>query len=240
MRRGMSGCACPLPGINNKDDDMNIDFDSLGYTLMNPDDTFSFQCIRCGECCREVKDAVMLESLDVFRLAQHLKQPLEEVIEQHTDVRYIAWGFPVLMLKTTGDRDSCVFLESSRCRCQDAKPRTCRTYPMGVGPADEHEGEFQMFLVSQKQHHYSGQVRRAGAWFDETLPAEDRAYILSEYNWTAKFGRIISGIDRGCEDDVSFAMLLHKYFNYDPLFGFREQFEHNMKMLEQRMLQLVK
>ena len=35
---------------------------------------FLFKCTRCGDCCRRIKESVMLESLDAYRLAKFLCQ----------------------------------------------------------------------------------------------------------------------------------------------------------------------
>lgn len=33
-----------------------------------------FQCKRCGGCCRNVKDSIMLEPMDIYRLSRHLRK----------------------------------------------------------------------------------------------------------------------------------------------------------------------
>ncbi len=58
-----------------------------GVKLVMPDDKFSFHCSRCGECCRNVENAIMLESLDVFRISRYIKQigntaqSIDEILE---------------------------------------------------------------------------------------------------------------------------------------------------------------
>lgn len=34
-------------------------------------DCVDYQCRRCGQCCRHIKDSLMVESLDAYRLANH-------------------------------------------------------------------------------------------------------------------------------------------------------------------------
>lgn len=36
-------------------------------------DCVDYQCRRCGQCCRHIKDAVMVESMDAYRLANYLR-----------------------------------------------------------------------------------------------------------------------------------------------------------------------
>lgn len=33
-------------------------------------DCVDYQCRRCGQCCRHIKDSLMVESLDAYRLAK--------------------------------------------------------------------------------------------------------------------------------------------------------------------------
>ena len=126
----------------------------------------------------------MVESLDLYRLARFFGIEMSEVITQYTDTAFLAWGFPVFMLKTKPHRDTCIFLKSSRCNVYEARPRTCRIYPLGVGPDDERSGEWLNFIVSKKQHHFMGNKRRAGDWMNSNLTPEDRAFVLADYNHT--------------------------------------------------------
>ena len=72
-------------------------------------DKFTFRCSQCGECCREVENSIMLESLDLFRLSRFFKetgasvQEIEDVLTEHTTIIPLTdAGFPVFFLKTKG------------------------------------------------------------------------------------------------------------------------------------------
>lgn len=50
-----------------------------------PKKHFDFHCSLCGDCCRNVKDAVVCESLDVFRLSRYFTQtgnPMQSIFRQ--------------------------------------------------------------------------------------------------------------------------------------------------------------
>ena len=47
---------------------------------VRPKDQFTFSCRQCGACCRNIEGCVMVESLDAYRMAKHLR-------EQHCGVR---------------------------------------------------------------------------------------------------------------------------------------------------------
>jgi hypothetical protein len=113
-------------------------------------------------------------------------------------------------------------------------------YPLGIGPDDENMGKFLSFIVSRRKRHFTGQKRRTDTWVDETLSKEDREFVLSEYMWTGRLGRLIRGLDCRHEDHILRVMLLFKYFHYDTSEDFMLQYEGNMQLLEQHLLRLVK
>lgn len=211
---------------------MRIDVSEFGYTPVKPEDTFRFQCTLCGDCCRDVKDAIMLESLDLFRLVRHLKMDAKEFILQYTNMAFLSWGYPILLLRTSPPLDACVFLKDSKCGVQDAKPRTCRTYPLGTGPDDESENVFQYFIVSKKQHHFTGKSVRVSDWMDENFTPEDCVFVASDYVVTGELAMLLRRIDKKHEKLVLNHMLFYKYLNFDTSKDFYEQYVRNVASLQ--------
>ena len=218
---------------------MNIDFDEFGYQKVSADDYFHFDCSDCGDCCRNVKNSVMVESLDLYRLAQFFDIEMGEVILQYADMVFLAWGFPAFMLKTKQHLNTCVFLKLSRCSVQGAiKPRVCRIFPLGVGPDDEKPGEWLSFIVSKKQHHFTGKRWLVGDWLDENLTQEDRAFVVAEYNYTGELARLMKKIDRKDENRVLELMLLYKYTAFDTTEDFQSQYARNMEQLKKQLTRI--
>lgn len=217
---------------------MNPQFDEFGYQKVAPNDYFHFDCSGCGDCCRNVKDSIMAESLDLYRLARFLHTEMCEIILTYTDTAFLAWGFPVFMLKTKPHMDTCVFLKSSRCSVQEAKPRTCRLYPLGVGPDDEKPGEWQNLIVSKKQHHFTGQKRRVGDWINKNLTAEDQEFVTADYHYAGQLARLMKNIDRRHEDRVIELILFFKYVAYDMAEDFQPQYTRNMEELKRQLVHL--
>ena len=212
---------------------MSIDFNEYGYKKVAPGDYFSFTCSRCGDCCRNVKDSVMVERLDLYRLTRFLGMGISEVVLQYTDTTFLAWDFPVLTLKTKPHMGACIFLKSSKCRVHGgAKPRACRTYPIGVGPDDVHPGEWLSFIVSKKPHHFTGPRRLVGDWIDETFTTEDRAFVAADYAYTGELAEITRNIDKQYEHEVLSLMIYFKYMNYDLSADFMPQYNRNMEELK--------
>jgi len=207
-----------------------------GYIPINPEDKFQFQCKMCGDCCRNVKDAIMLESLDLFRIAQHLGKETAEVSAMYADVGFLSWGFPILLLKTKAYMDVCVFLKSGKCSINSAKPRVCRTYPLGVGPVDNNQ-DFAYFIVSKKTHHFTGESHCVRNWFDENLNAEDREFMKLDVRFADEFGQAMKGIkeDDKLEKEIMSLILLYKYFMFDIAEPFMRQYTRNMAILSNKL-----
>ena len=217
---------------------MSIDFDEHGYQKVSSGDYFSFDCDRCGDCCRNIKDSVMVECLDLYRLARFFGMEMSDVVLQYTNTAFLAWAFPVFMLKTKQHGDACIFLKASKCSVYQARPRTCRTYPLGVGPDDENPGEWLNFIVSRKQHHFNGSRRLVGDWMSENFTPEDRAFVLADYNYTGELAKLMKNIDSRHEDGIIKLILYFKYTAYDMAEAFQPQYIRNMEQLKKRLQQI--
>jgi len=208
------------------------------YPLMKPSEIFQFSCQNCGSCCKNVRQAVMVESLDLFRLARHLQMDIADVAERYTEVGIIAWGAPILLMKTTEPDGACVFLKDNRCSIQPVKTRACRLYPLSVGPDDDLK-KFLIFKVSAKQHHYKGRRYRAQEWVAANFRKEDREYVSTEYLAMHDCGKILHRIPRSREKDVQFLMLRWRYFQFETGQDFIRQFVRNMAALKRELEKLA-
>ena len=107
-------------------------------------DTFRFECVRCGKCCRDRED-ILLNPFDLFRLCkvkkmtpfEFMKKYCEMYIGQFSYLPLIRIDFrPVYDIggqEVIGTR--CPFLgrsgETFHCRVNDGKPFVCFAYPLG-------------------------------------------------------------------------------------------------------------
>jgi Fe-S-cluster containining protein len=215
----------------------------LEAKLVSSDDTIKFRCTRCGSCCRRVKDGVVLESLDIFRLAKLLRQRensdygTDDVILKYAHIAMLANGlYPIFLLNTTGENDSCVFLKNGRCSVQEAKPRACWLYPFSATPNDTRDG-YDYFIVSQKPHHFKGSFVRVSDWMNENFTAEERDFVLLDVKFALEQAQILrelhhAGID---QDTVLTQLLLFKYCLYDFDEPFIPQFQRNNKLLTKNL-----
>jgi Fe-S-cluster containining protein len=208
------------------------------YPQMRPGEIFCFSCKCCGDCCRHVEKSVMVESLDLYRLARHFQIDMAEAAERYTETATVDWGAPVLMLKTVQPDDACIFLRNNKCSIESVKTRACRLYPLSAGPDDTLKN-FLIFNVSDQHHHFNGPARTARQWVAENFRLADRTYILTEYATLQACGRIMRRIPRNRENQVLELMLLHRFVFYNTEQPFQPQFERNMKQLKKELERLA-
>lgn len=212
-----------------------------GLKQLNPEDEFQFACTNCCECCRNVKNAVMVEPLDLFRIARYTCRSIEEAVEEFTEPVMLTWGYPILTLKTKPFMDTCVFLKNSRCSIHDANPRACRIYPMIAGPGDVDLQSMIYFLdTKRRSHHTCGSTQRVKEWADKYLTEEDREFVRTDYKFAGEFAKIIGGFELEYEDQVMRLMLLYRYFIFDLEADFNRQFTWNMAVLKKELEKLRK
>ena len=84
----------------------------------------SFQCHRCGTCCRW-PGHVLLTEQDIPRLATATGLTEDAFIERYTD---LAANRRQLTLKDINGLD-CIFLKDNGCAHYDARPEQCRSFP---------------------------------------------------------------------------------------------------------------
>ena len=213
-----------------------------GFTTINPNETFRFHCSNCGDCCRNAHKGIMLESLDLFRLAKHLKvlghgnQEIGDVLEEYADPSYLigAEYFPLFTLKTVGSDDACIFLKDNRCSVQQAKPRACRTYPLCAEPSDIQKSKFDYIIISNKPHHFTGAEIRADEWMDAYFTDEDREFVILDTNAAVELAPFLNklrqkGVDK---NKVLRAFISYKYLMYELDEPFMPQFIRNMAILK--------
>ena len=88
----------------------------------------TYQCSQCGHCCRRIEGCVMVESLDAYRMAKHLREQhcgvrsTDDVLLQYCEPTPLTdEGYPIYTLKTVGAEASCVFLQGNQCSIYAAR-----------------------------------------------------------------------------------------------------------------------
>ena len=88
-------------------------------------------CVNCSECCRGMGDTIVLDPLDVFRLAQGLDLPAADLFRRFLELGDCDGNLLPYMKMKDAD-ESCVFLDGDgRCTIHAFRPGFCRMFPLG-------------------------------------------------------------------------------------------------------------
>lgn len=207
---------------------------------LGPDDTFEFDCDRCGKCCRNRED-ILFSPKDVFRIAKFLGRTPDEVIDTYCEV-YIGENsrVPVVHLLPKPYRKTCPFLPKDGRSIHPAKPNVCAIFPLGRAKT-----------ADGKELIYFTQPVGCGFGSVKHTPKE----------WLAEFGRELQD-----QDDLSWMTLMHTltlffiqnekmlaespktalwesiyllcYLQYDTRKDFSEQFARNTGILRELLQRL--
>lgn len=95
---------------------------------MNKITETSFQCRRCGECCKHRGD-ILLMPMDVFQISKYLGIQTEELLDQYTNRKFrrVLWG-PAIKAKQDKEQ-TCIFYQDNKCLIHPVKPAACFLFP---------------------------------------------------------------------------------------------------------------
>lgn len=87
--------------------------------------TKPFNCIKCGECCRQI--VIPITHSDIIRWVQ---QERKDILRQVTFCRGAPQGDGFYLEQTiTAPKKPCPFLVNDQCGIHETKPRACRDAP---------------------------------------------------------------------------------------------------------------
>ena len=195
-----------------------------------------FRCQLCGRCCHNVKDSVMLEPLDVFRLTRYLREqgePMigtEDMLAQYAHASWLEDNFPIFLLNTVGTLDACVFLKDGRCSVYEARPQVCRMYPFSAAPGSRGR-DFRYFLCMEKPHHFADGLVTVKDWLAQNFSKEAKAALRADYDAIPIIGQNIRAMREEKFQSLLFRFLYYRYYNYELDEPFLPQFRSNLEEL---------
>jgi uncharacterized protein len=160
------------------------------YKTLKPNDTFKFNCKRCGKCCIEIDD-IMLNPYDVYRIGKKLNIPSSKVIDDYvTFVLGSNSKMPIAVLKQKDykafnrELKVCPFLTSNivgQCSCliHDAKPFVCAVYPLGRLTKINSGGITEVSFFEQNTncpHENHTEIHKLSDWIDKFNLKEHDVY----------------------------------------------------------------
>ena len=196
-----------------------------------------FHCRLCGECCRHVKDSVMLEPIDVYRLTRHLREQgepvsgTEDVLAKYAHASWLDDRLPIFLMNTVGTMDACVFLKEGRCSVYEARPHVCRMYPFSAAPG-ERGRDFRYFLCKEKSHHFADGMVTVKNWLSENFVREAKEALKADYDALPILGRNILAMSEEKLRSQLFQILYYRYYNYELDKPFLPQFLNNLEQLK--------
>lgn len=145
-----------------------------------------FHCQLCGACCRQVKDSIMLEPMDIYCLSRFLRdrgEPIEgpeDMLARYTHPDMLAERLPIFLLNTEGPEDACVFLKDGRCSVYEARPRVCRLYPFTAFPGQRGKAFHFFQCMDSNSAHFSDGKILVKDWMYQNFSREDREFLTAE------------------------------------------------------------
>lgn len=204
---------------------------------VRPKDEVPFTCQRCGNCCRDVEEQIMLEPLDAYQLGRFLRQhggeiqSIEDVYSRYADPMLLAQGFPIFTLKTAGPEHTCVFLQDGRCQVYEGRPRVCRLYPFSATGGQR--GRRFAFYQCLDRHasHFNGSKVSVKDWMRQNFTRDAQEFVEADTGALTELGRLLRELGPKGQQDCLFQLLYYRYYNFDLDRPFMEQYQTNHRAL---------
>lgn len=138
------------------------------------DDSFSFACHQCGDCCKH-RDDLILSGPDIYRIASALGIAAIDVIMQYCEI-YIGHNskIPVCHVKPIGKDNACPFLKDNRCAVLKSKPIVCALFPLGR--AFDYDKKETLYFLQDIGGHRNDKTYTVREWLTENnVPLDDEA-----------------------------------------------------------------
>lgn len=195
------------------------------------DDYFEFNCIKCGNCCRNRHD-ILLQPYDLYRIAKHLKVKIPDVIKKNCEV-YIGADskLPLIRLLPKPYNNVCPFLRKGICSVHQAKPVVCAMFPLGRATAPNGD----MLYFSQPVNCSAEKIKvKVKDWIElfNLKETEEPAKIWGQVVIRLGVGKRkykLSSENEKIINDMIFSLL---YLSYDLEKEFLPQFRKNIELAE--------
>lgn len=194
-----------------------------------------FRCQRCGRCCRNLEDSLMLEPLDVYNISRHLREQgceilgPEDMLSQYAHPNLLDGVYPMFQVNTVGEDHACVFLKDGSCSVYAARPQVCRMYPFGAEPGTRGR-DFCYYLCTEQPHHFENGMVTVNDWLSENFSKTAREFLKAHYELLPLLGKTLRALG-DMSSGVAFRTLYYLYFGYDLSKPFLPQYRANMAEL---------
>lgn len=202
-----------------------------------------FKCSACGKCCRDVRDSIVLEPLDAFRMIREkmkngCTKSADTLLWNIADLKELSYGFLVFVLKTVNDSGVCTMLKNNRCSIYPVRPRTCRLYPFTAEPCLK-EHRIKWYLCTENLHHFGNGVITAREWQRKNVTGEDEVFLYEECAVLPRLGEILRKVPEHNLQQAEQLVVVYRYLAYDFSQPFLPQYKENMLFLQSMLGKLV-
>lgn len=217
------------------------------YNKLSLDDTFQFNCLTCGKCCKH-RENILLNAKDIFSMSKELNISIPELIKTYCDV-YIGHDsrVPIVRILPRGNVQRCPFLKSNKCIVHKAKPSICALFPIGRITAfkysdvknslsDNQPKKTLQYVIPKEYCHQDTNTYTVREWLEMfNIPINDEFYDLWS-NALNKIGTFIRNSEKYLSEKITLEMLYNAiyyllYIKYNLEEDFLKQFKTNMEEL---------
>lgn len=150
-------------------------------------------CKGCSDCCQEMGNTVVLDPLDVYRLAINLHKTQEQILTEELKLDAID-GNILPHLKMEGAQEKCSFLnKEGRCSIHAFRPGICRLFPLG---RYYENGSFQYFLQVHECSKTNRSKIKVKKWID-TPNLDQYEKFVNDWHY---FLKDVQSVLQGSED----------------------------------------
>ena len=109
--------------------------------------------------------------------------------------------------------------------------RTCRIYPLTVGPGERGRDFEYCLCLDRHRSHFTGSRVSVKDWLYQNFKREDKEYVKREYEIATELGKLMRAIDPAMRQGIVFKVLYYRYYDFDLDQPFQTQYEQNNRHL---------
>ena len=204
---------------------------------VRPKDQVAFSCRLCGDCCRRVENSIMLEPLDAYNLGRYLLEHgggvdnIEDVYGQYAHPSMLHDAYPIFLLNTQGEDQSCIFLKDSKCSVYEGRPRVCNLYPFTVKGGDRGRRFMYYQCLDSRASHFGGGKVKIGDWMYRNFTKDAKDFMEMEASMLPELGMLLRKLGPDGRRQFLFRLLYYRYYNYELDQPFLPQYQENQRQL---------
>lgn len=204
-------------------------------------------CKGCSACCHGMGNSIVLDPLDVHRLAAGLKTSVAALLQEHPEVLPANGSAEVTMsparlelnvvdgiilpnLKLTGPDEACTFLNGEgRCSVHSIRPGVCRLFPLGR--YYDGSGDFK-YIVQAGECPYPVKSKvKVKKWIDAPDYSRYHEFVLKWHDFLKEIRHTVEKAEPEQARGICMQILQVFYLQPYPADGFYEEFARRISAI---------